>query len=151
MRSERDLAGPSSHFLEVQGLTVHYTQHVPPCPDINTEAGGPYLPRLAVHCVHGLGACSFSWDGFVQGQLAARLRAVVTAHDMPGFGLTHRCGGGMLTRACRWLCSSPACRQRGASPSRHCCAAEVRRVAACPPASLAHPAGRPTAATTPRR
>ena len=43
----------------------------------------------AVHCLHGFGASAFSWS-FVLDGLARALGAVVTAHDMPGFGLTQR-------------------------------------------------------------
>ena len=50
-------------------------------------AGGA---RLALALLHGFGANAFSWS-YVDRQLAARLRAQVTAHDMPGFGLTQRC------------------------------------------------------------
>ncbi|GIM17480.1 hypothetical protein Vretimale_20030 [Volvox reticuliferus] len=43
----------------------------------------------AVHCYHGFGANLGSYKR-VQEQMAAVLRGVVTAHDMPGFGLTQR-------------------------------------------------------------
>lgn len=49
---------------------------------------GPAALR-GVHCLHGFGASAYSWS-FVQDELAQRLGAVVTAHDMPGFGLTQR-------------------------------------------------------------
>lgn len=98
-RCERDLAGPASRFHLVDGVVeYHYTQHstvrgAQPGGDADLQAptAAPQ-PPLLVHCVHGLGASSFSWDGFVQQDLARALgsRAVVTAHDMPGFGLTQR-------------------------------------------------------------
>lgn len=47
----------------------------------------------AVHCYHGFGANLGSYKR-VQENLAAVLRGVVTAHDMPGFGLTQRWGWG---------------------------------------------------------
>lgn len=43
----------------------------------------------AAHCYHGFGANVGSYV-LVQEQLAQRLGGVVTAHDMPGFGLTER-------------------------------------------------------------
>ncbi|GLI69240.1 hypothetical protein VaNZ11_013815 [Volvox africanus] len=43
----------------------------------------------AVHCYHGFGANLGSYKR-VQEQMAEALRGVVTAHDMPGFGLTQR-------------------------------------------------------------
>lgn len=58
----------------------------------------------AVHCFHGFGANLGSYQR-VQGRMAAALRGVVTAHDMPGFGLTQRCVcacvcGGVYVCAC---------------------------------------------------
>jgi pimeloyl-ACP methyl ester carboxylesterase len=49
-------------------------------------------PSAALHCYHGFGSNTWSWS-LVQQTLADRLNALVTAHDMPGFGLTERCGG----------------------------------------------------------
>jgi pimeloyl-ACP methyl ester carboxylesterase len=46
-------------------------------------------PVPALHCYHGFGSNTWSWS-LVQQQLAERLGALVTAHDMPGFGLTQR-------------------------------------------------------------
>lgn len=93
-RSERDLAGPTSRFHSVDGVEYHYTQHGGSGGSAGGRAPGsePPPPPLLVHCVHGLGASSFSWEGFVQEELAGALgsHAVVTAHDMPGFGLTQR-------------------------------------------------------------
>jgi hypothetical protein len=79
--SERELAGPGALFANVDGTEIHYTREVPPA-----AAGGP---AVAAHCVHGFGANTFSWS-FVQRELAAALGGVVTAHDMPGFGLSAR-------------------------------------------------------------
>ncbi len=56
-------------------------------------AWGAEAPRLALGLLHGFGANAFSWS-FVDRRLAARLHALVTAHDMPGFGLTQRCAAG---------------------------------------------------------
>ncbi len=49
----------------------------------------PLRVLRGVHCLHGFGASAYSWS-FVQDELARELGAVVTAHDMPGFGLTQR-------------------------------------------------------------
>jgi len=46
-------------------------------------------PSAALHCYHGFGSNTWSWS-LVQQQMADRLNALVTAHDMPGFGLTER-------------------------------------------------------------
>lgn len=75
----RDLADQDSKFTELDGVSVHYKVH---------SCGGP--PAAAVHCYHGFGANTGSWDP-VQQQMADRLQAVVSSHDMPGFGLTGRC------------------------------------------------------------
>jgi pimeloyl-ACP methyl ester carboxylesterase len=47
-------------------------------------------PVPALHCYHGFGSNTWSWS-LVQKPLADRLQALVTSHDMPGFGLTQRC------------------------------------------------------------
>ena len=65
---------------------------------VGPGAGGA---RLALALLHGFGANAFSWS-YVDRQLAARLHAQVTAHDMPGFGLTQRC-------ALQGRASSPSC------------------------------------------
>lgn len=56
----------------------------------------PVLPLAAVRCLVFLclGCCSWS---FVQQEMADALHAVVTAHDMPGFGLSQRCAAGAWT------------------------------------------------------
>ncbi len=46
-------------------------------------------PVCAVHCYHGFGANLGSYKR-VQELMAGALRGVVTAHDMPGFGLSQR-------------------------------------------------------------
>lgn len=51
----------------------------------------------ALHCFHGFGANTWSWSR-VQQLLADRLAGVVTAHDMPGFGLTQRCAVWVLVQ-----------------------------------------------------
>jgi pimeloyl-ACP methyl ester carboxylesterase len=50
-------------------------------------------PAWGLHCYHGFGSNTVSWS-LVQAPLAQRLGALVTAHDMPGFGLTARWGAG---------------------------------------------------------
>lgn len=79
-RPERELAAKGSKFLSVEGAEVHYKRSV-------AERAAPVAP--AVHCLHGFGASAYSWS-FIQQGLAQRLGGVVTAHDMPGFGLSQR-------------------------------------------------------------
>lgn len=78
----------------------------PPAPPANVSAAPPLTPQVhvkvkapaaagaapgaALHCYHGFGSNTWSWS-LVQQRLADRLGALVTAHDMPGFGLTERC------------------------------------------------------------
>jgi len=70
---ERELADPDSHFVDVNGLTVHYKE---------TGEGEPVIILL-----HGFGASEFSW-GEVMGPLSKSGRVI--AYDRPGFGLTKR-------------------------------------------------------------
>ena len=96
-RSERELAAPNSRFLLVEGCEVHYKVERPlprrPPRAPAAAAADPLPPQQqplrAVHCLHGFGASAYSWS-FVQRELAGDLGATVTAHDMPGFGLTQR-------------------------------------------------------------
>ncbi|KAG2437581.1 hypothetical protein HYH02_011221 [Chlamydomonas schloesseri] len=53
------------------------------------SSGGSDGSLPAVHCYHGFGANLGSYKR-VQGLMAQALGGVVTAHDMPGFGLTQR-------------------------------------------------------------
>ena len=85
--SEADLAGPDSRFRTLDGVTVHYK--------VARPKGGGQLPELGIAMYHGFGANTFSWS-FVDQLLAQRLGALVTAHDMPGFGLTQRCAPPVL-------------------------------------------------------
>ena len=107
--SEADLADPDSRFKVLNEVAVHYKV-------ANGAAGG--APKLAVAMYHvgnprmldasqralshipttiifiyylaqGFGANTFSWS-FVDKLLAEDLQALVTSHDMPGFGLTQR-------------------------------------------------------------
>ncbi|KAG2492621.1 hypothetical protein HYH03_009037 [Edaphochlamys debaryana] len=81
------LGDPDSHFRRIGELGVH----------VKAKAADPAVLRAAAqageltaaHCYHGFGANLASY-GLVQARLAAALAGVVTAHDMPGFGLTER-------------------------------------------------------------
>lgn len=77
---EADLGDPDSRFHVHDNLQVHVKVKAP----ANTAS-----PEAALHCYHGFGSNTWSWS-LVQQQLADRLGALVTAHDMPGFGLTER-------------------------------------------------------------
>eukprot|EP00877_Chromochloris_zofingiensis_P009778 jgi/Chrzof1/5053/Cz15g10010.t1 len=56
----------------------------------SSTASQPQPPVVpALHCYHGFGSNTWSWS-LVQQSIANRLSALVTAHDMPGFGLTQR-------------------------------------------------------------
>eukprot|EP00890_Picochlorum_soloecismus_P006728 jgi/Picsp_1/880/NSC_04368-R1_alpha beta len=78
-RREEELAQPNSRFFNVDGANMHVTVEKPS----DKCTGG------MVHCVHGFGSHTFSFS-FIQKRLAERLKAIVTAHDMCGFGLTER-------------------------------------------------------------
>jgi pimeloyl-ACP methyl ester carboxylesterase len=105
-RSERELAAADSRFFQLGGIQLHYKRRSPaysaltppPRPPLDPTSNGgsaaaaqqrPGSPAALVHCLHGFGASAYSWS-FVQQGLADALHAVVTAHDMPGFGLTQR-------------------------------------------------------------
>lgn len=78
MMHESELVDQDSRFAVLHGISVHY------------KAASPYSrPKATIHCFHGFGANTGSW-GKVHRQLAYTLAAQVTAHDMPGFGLTER-------------------------------------------------------------
>lgn len=68
------LADPDSHFIEVNGLSVHFKEQ---------QGAGDRTFIL----LHGFGASVFSWRD-VMGPLAAYGRVV--AYDRPAFGLTER-------------------------------------------------------------
>ncbi len=67
------LADPDSHFVEVNGITVHY------------KRAGTGKPALLL--LHGFGASTFSWREVME-PLAETW--TVVAYDRPGFGLTER-------------------------------------------------------------
>lgn len=52
---------------------------------------GSSTSDLRIHCLHGFGSALHSWLA-VGPRIAAALGATITAHDMPGFGLSERCG-----------------------------------------------------------
>lgn len=89
--SERDLASSDSLFLNVNGVSLHYKKAL--CNgerDATTDL--PTFktpPNVAIHCLHGFGASVFSWN-MVQNKIATACHALVTSHDMPGFGLSQR-------------------------------------------------------------
>lgn len=74
-----DLASPDSHFIEIDGLHVHYRY----VPYSGTESGD----RPLIVLLHGFGASLFSWR-----EVAEPLAAYgnVVAYDRPAFGLTER-------------------------------------------------------------
>jgi pimeloyl-ACP methyl ester carboxylesterase len=71
--TERELADPDSHFVEVNGLTVHYKE---------MGEGEPVYILL-----HGFGASEFSWREVME-PLSRSGRVI--AYDRPAFGLTER-------------------------------------------------------------
>lgn len=75
-----ELGDPDSRFATLEKLRVHIKAMAP---------RGAAAAQLGVHCYHGFGANLWSW-GLVQQRLADGLSALVTSHDMPGFGLTSR-------------------------------------------------------------
>lgn len=78
-RRAEELAKPNSRFLNVDGAKMHVTVEKPSDKCIDGM----------VHCVHGFGSHTFSFS-FIQKRLAERLKAIITAHDMCGFGLSER-------------------------------------------------------------
>jgi hypothetical protein len=80
-RQVSQLGDADSRFRQLQQLLVHVK-----CQDA-APAGS--APDWGIHCFHGFGSNYISWS-LVQAPLAQQLRAVVTSHDMPGFGLTSR-------------------------------------------------------------
>jgi pimeloyl-ACP methyl ester carboxylesterase len=70
-----ELASPDSAFVEIRGLTVHYTA-------TTASSSGPTFVLL-----HGFGASTFSWRDVIA-PLAER--GQVIAFDRPAFGLTER-------------------------------------------------------------
>lgn len=84
-RLARELGDPDSIFSRLDNILVHIKAK----DGTSSSSGGSSQRPLGVHCYHGFGSNTWSWSR-CQGQLAQQLGAVVTAHDMPGFGLTER-------------------------------------------------------------
>lgn len=77
-----EVANKSSHFLSFRDAHIHYTLAKDTLLSKNNNT-------IYLHCLHGFGASTYSWS-FIQQKLASALRGVVTAHDLPGFGLSER-------------------------------------------------------------
>ena len=92
-RSAAELADPDSRFAQICGTSVHY-KAMRPAGRAQARRSSPSKnsgdPAAAIALLHGFGANTWSWAG-VQQRLADRSSALVTAHCMPGFGLTERC------------------------------------------------------------
>jgi len=77
-----ELGEADSTFRTINNIKIHIKARV------GTLSAAGSAP-MGVHCYHGFGANLWSWS-LVQERLAKALDAVVTSHDMPGFGLTQR-------------------------------------------------------------
>ncbi|TVR60841.1 MAG: alpha/beta hydrolase [Spirochaetaceae bacterium] len=73
--SPRDLAGPESRFVRLEGIEIHY------------EASSAELGKQAFVLLHGFGASTYSWREVVEPLSEI---APVIAFDRPAFGLTER-------------------------------------------------------------
>ena len=80
------LQSQGSRFLDHKGMRVHYTRTA--SAQAQPQPQGSPAARL-VHAYHGFGANTASW-AYSDKALAQALHATVSAHDMPGFGLTQR-------------------------------------------------------------
>lgn len=85
-KTPRDLAGPDSQFLRVQGVEIHFLERsgLNELPDGQPRAS-QQLPLQIL--LHGFGASVFSWREVLD-QLA--ILGPVVAFDRPAFGLTER-------------------------------------------------------------
>ena len=88
------LGDADSVFTDMAGVTAHYKRQ--PAASAIMALQPQTGVMVSVHCYHGFGANAFSFDA-VLGPLSQALAAgsggipaLVTAHDMPGFGLTSR-------------------------------------------------------------
>jgi len=80
-RNERDaddLADHDSLFCTVAAIRVHHKVE-----------GWRGRTARTMHLYHGFGTSLWTWED-VQAKLARQCRAVVSAHDMPGFGISDR-------------------------------------------------------------
>jgi pimeloyl-ACP methyl ester carboxylesterase len=90
MQSPIALGDSDSRYHTICGIAIHYKSSAPSTPQVTPpSAAATDAPDTAVALYHGFGANLWSWMQ-VQQQLADDVRALVTAHDMPGFGLTER-------------------------------------------------------------
>ena len=76
---ETKLRRSNSRWVDLDGIAVHYMKCSPCTAAI----------KRAIHLCHGFGANLFTWEPCRQ-RVADALEGTVTAHDMPGFGLTER-------------------------------------------------------------
>lgn len=92
-RPVSELGDNDSLFPRLDGILVHEKAKVASSVRAGArgvlETGAADAGVNAVHCFHGFGANLYSWNK-IQQKLADRIAGVVTAHDMPGFGLTER-------------------------------------------------------------
>eukprot|EP00803_Ostreobium_quekettii_P002667 evm.model.scf_1497.2 EVM.evm.TU.scf_1497.2 scf_1497:19028-24291(-) len=80
-RNERDadeLADRDSLFCTIAGIRIHHKVE-----------GWQGRTARTMHLYHGFGTSLWTWED-VQAKLARQCRAVVSAHDMPGFGISDR-------------------------------------------------------------
>lgn len=73
-----DLADNDSKYCTIDGISIHYK-----------VAQGSRNSLRGIHMYHGFASNLTNWSD-VQNKMAQRLDAVVTSHDMPGFGLSAR-------------------------------------------------------------
>jgi pimeloyl-ACP methyl ester carboxylesterase len=83
-RPASDLAANNSVFVAVEPLGTKIHCRV----DCPKHADGQRI-AYAIHCLHGFGSHSFSYS-FVQKALSRSLNALVSSHDLCGFGLSER-------------------------------------------------------------
>ena len=76
--TEREAAGPDATFVEVNGLSVHYTS----APFQGDRSDAPLIVLL-----HGFGASTYSWREVLEPLSAF---GEVVAYDRPAFGFTER-------------------------------------------------------------
>ena len=101
--SQRKSSPLSIRFLDIgHGLVAHYRKFTARASKSDSSCMDPGFESrniLSIHCFHGFGANSYSFDG-IQEALPRRIihssrstdysDVIMTAHDSPGFGLTSR-------------------------------------------------------------
>lgn len=80
-RPATELGGVNSRWMPVDGVNLHVT--------VEGLQESKACIQHAFHCLHGFGSHTFSYS-MIQKKLAEDLRAVVSAHDFCGFGLSQR-------------------------------------------------------------